>query len=225
MATLWVEGNPIEFPPPPIPFLGLKRLITWLRQSQNACAEKKTDEHLLHVDSFAKKEGSNASFSASDSDAEAARCSRSASTFGVNSRTTFQHNELWLKLAKRKSALSEEEQSEDEDKENAVLELCRLYRHGQQVQDVNFHPKYPIFASCSEDRTVKMWEKNPVSDFSVPGVPSFLFSDPLLRRTYLNWFENYGRTLKMTTYGHVRTPSKTTKTASHMSLLQGPTRI
>jgi hypothetical protein len=90
---------------------------------------------------------------------------------------------------------------------------------------VNFHPKYPIFASCSEDRTVKMWEKNPVSDFSVPGVPSFLFSDPLLRRTYLNWFENYGRTLKMTTYGHVRTPSKTTKTASHMSLLQGPTRI
>lgn len=32
LATLWIDGNPIEFPPPPIPSWSFKRLIAWLRQ-------------------------------------------------------------------------------------------------------------------------------------------------------------------------------------------------
>jgi len=40
LSTLWVEGNPIEFPPPPIADTGFKNLFAWLRQSKEACAER-----------------------------------------------------------------------------------------------------------------------------------------------------------------------------------------
>jgi hypothetical protein len=40
LSTLWFEGNPIEFPPPPIADTGFKKLMAWLRQSKEACAEK-----------------------------------------------------------------------------------------------------------------------------------------------------------------------------------------
>lgn len=79
-----------------------------------------------------------------------------------------QRNQLWLKLAKRHLMTPGEVEKLDEeeklDEATKVREQCRLFRHGQQVQDLTFHPELPIFASCSEDRTVKIWEQNPVSN-------------------------------------------------------------
>jgi WD40 repeat protein len=92
--------------------------------------------------------------------AEWSLMSRVASDQGSKS----QRNELWWKLANRRSADPVAE--EEEQKRAKVREQCRLYRHGRQVLDLNFHPRIPILATSSEDCTVKLWEQNPVSYFS-----------------------------------------------------------
>jgi len=164
LATLWIEGNPIEFPPPPIPDLGFKRLFEWLRKSDASCAEKDPGTNNKGPESAKFERIHSASTTASShvlsrlgSDMAAARLERASSQGGPKS----QRNELWIKLARRRFSGSEEEEMV----ETKVREQCRLYRHGQQVQDVNFHPELPIFASCSEDRTVKFWEQNPVRNY------------------------------------------------------------
>ena len=105
---------------------------------------------------------SSGGFSRTQSEFAQARLTRTSSSQpkGVVS----QRNELWLKLAKRHVTVPGAEEESDE--ETKVREQCRLFRHGQQIQDLTFHHEFPIFASCSEDRTVKIWEQNPVSNSS-----------------------------------------------------------
>jgi len=163
LATLWFEGNPVEFPPPPIPDLGFKRLFAWLRQSRSACETSAPDEEASASDDFKRmdSQSSTRSFSRIDS-GEWSQMGRVASDQGGKS----QRNDLWWKLANRRSADPVAE--EEEQKRAKVREQCRLYRHGRQVLDLNFHPEIPILATSSEDCTVKLWEQNPVSLISFP---------------------------------------------------------
>jgi WD40 repeat protein len=168
LATLWVDDNPIEFPPPPIPNLGFKRIFEWLRKSDASCAQRDPVTNSKGSDSskFERIQSTSTTISrlsrtSSDpkrtsSDVEAARFERENAQGQGGAKS--QRNELWIKIARRRFADSEEEGIA----ETKVREQCRLFRHGQQVHDMNFHPDLPIFASCSEDRTVKIWEQNPV---------------------------------------------------------------
>jgi WD40 repeat protein len=138
-----------------------------------------------------------------DSSLAAARFARLSSTEkGGNP----QKNALWMKLAKRFTVGLEEDEEEEE---NKLREQCRLYRHGQQVNDLNFHPDLPIFASCSEDRTVKIWEQNPVSDFTIIWV---LCNVRVEQQSVLepDTFWGCDRTLSTTMYGRARILSRAT---------------
>jgi WD40 repeat protein len=141
--------------------LGFKRIFEWLRKSHASCAERDPATNNKGSDSskFERIQSTSTTtsrLSRTSSDVAAARFERENAQGQGGAKS--QRNELWIKIARRRFADSEEE----EVVETRVREQCRLFRHGQQVQDVNFHPDLPIFASCSEDRTVKFWEQNPV---------------------------------------------------------------
>jgi len=42
--------------------------------------------------------------------------------------------------------------------------IQKLVGHDERVNGVSFHPKHPILASCSADKTVRIW--TPTSNFS-----------------------------------------------------------
>lgn len=75
-----------------------------------------------------------------------------------------QRNKLWLKIARSRVVGREHDinEQEEEEEDNKTRLQCRLFRHGQKVHDLSFHAQLPIFATCSEDRTVKVWQQNPV---------------------------------------------------------------
>ena len=79
LSTLWIEGNPIEFPPPPIPDLSFKHLIAWLRQSHEACdgendkVQEKPAASFERLHSSATSISSSRDLTRSASDAQSAR--------------------------------------------------------------------------------------------------------------------------------------------------------
>ena len=154
LSTFWYDGNPIEFPPDPIPRRGWKGMRKWLQESRNACSDE--NEGLQIFRSHSK----SSSLKSEDfDDLTAARLARESTASSVQQK---HRNDLWVKLAERFGGKGEKESENEQKEENSKVRVqCRLYRHGQQVTGLTFHPLIPLMASGSVDRTVKIWERNP----------------------------------------------------------------